>query len=83
LLTYWKLKSLNRTGNCKIKAGCPTVVFRHNFTIYLGIREVKLNTTLNVDKAFEEYSRNVHFDVRVFVILTQKTERNLGITAKK
>jgi len=64
-LTYWKLKSLNRRDNCRNKAGWPIVVFRLNFVIYSGIREVKLNTTLNVDKAFEESNRNVHFDVRV------------------
>jgi len=65
MLTYWKLKSLNRTDNCKNKAGWHIVVFRLNFAIYSGIREVKLNTTLNVDKAFEVYNRNVHIDVRV------------------
>jgi len=28
-----------------------------------------LNSTLNVDKAFEEYNKNVHIDVQV--VLTQ------------
>jgi hypothetical protein len=57
LLTCWKPKSLNRTDTCKNKAGSPIVAFRLNFAIYSGIREVKLNATLNVDKAYEEYNR--------------------------
>jgi hypothetical protein len=61
LLSHCNFKFMKRTDNCNNRAGWTIVIFRLNFAIYSGIRAVKFNTTLNVDKGYEKYNRSVHF----------------------